>query len=66
MTPTDVKNHFKSLYRFRNETGMSAATLANWLKWGHVPINAQYRLQQITDGKLTVTVEQKHERKGSV
>lgn len=66
MTPTDVKNHFKSLYRFRKETGMSAATLANWLRWGHVPINAQYRLQQITDGKLTVADEKKHECKAGV
>lgn len=61
MTPTDVKNYFKSLYRFRKETGMSASTLANWLKWGYVPINAQYRLEQMTGGKLTVAEEQKHE-----
>lgn len=63
MTPAEVKNHFKSLYRFRKETGMSAATLANWLKWGYVPINAQYRLEQLTSGALTVTEGDVYERK---
>jgi len=52
MTPGDVKKYYKSNYNFNKKTGMSATTLANWLKWGFVPENAQYKLERITNGKL--------------
>ena len=50
--PEDVKKHYGSQYNFRKLTGMSASTLANWLKWGRVPEDAQYKLERITDGQL--------------
>ena len=31
---------------------MSANTLGNWLKWGYVPKDAQYKLDSITHGGL--------------
>jgi hypothetical protein len=52
MTPQDVKRFYSSTYKFRKETGMSASTLGNWLKWGFVPEDAQYKLERLTRGKL--------------
>lgn len=52
MTPADVKAYYGSQYKFHKETGMSPSTLANWLKWGRVPEDAQYKLERITNGKL--------------
>lgn len=52
MKPKDVYKYYGSQYRFRKETGMSATTLSNWLKWGFVPENAQYKLERITNGAL--------------
>lgn len=52
MKPEDVKRYYGSNYKFHKITKMSASTLANWLKWGFVPLNAQYRLEALTNGKL--------------
>lgn len=52
MKPEDVKKYYGSQYRFGKETGMSKTTLGNWLKWGFVPEDAQYRLERLTAGKL--------------
>lgn len=52
MKPKDVKAYYGSQYNFNKVTGMSAATLGNWLKWGYVPEDAQYKLERITKGKL--------------
>ena len=52
MKPEDVKTFYRSTYNFGKETGMSHSTLGNWLKWGFVPEDAQYKLERITKGKL--------------
>lgn len=52
MKPEDVKAFYGSQYNFRKQTSMSHSTLANWLKWGYVPENAQYKLERLTGGKL--------------
>jgi hypothetical protein len=52
MTPEDVKTYYRSQYNFRKVTGMSGNTLGNWLKWGRVPEDAQYKIERITGGKL--------------
>lgn len=52
MKPIEVKEYYGSLYRFRKDTGMAHSSLANWLNWGYVPIKSQYRLQELTNGKL--------------
>ena len=52
MTPEDVKKYYRSQYNFKKETGMSHTSLGNWLKWGFVPEDSQYRLERITKGKL--------------
>lgn len=52
MTPEDVKKYYGSQYMFKKKTGMSNSTLGNWLKWGYVPEDAQYKLERITNGEL--------------
>lgn len=50
--PEDVKKFYGSQYRFAKDTGMSKSTLGNWLKWGFVPEDAQYRVERLTGGRL--------------
>ena len=57
MTPDEVKEFYRSQYNFKKETGMSHRTLGNWLKWGYVPRDAQYKLETITGGKLKMRTE---------
>ncbi len=52
MTPDDVKKYYKSGYNFNKMTGMSANTFGNWLKWGYVPRDAQFKLETLSDGIL--------------
>lgn len=52
MKPQEVKDYYGTNYKFAKVTGMSASTLANWLKWGFIPEDAQYRLERITHGEL--------------
>jgi hypothetical protein len=52
VTPLDVKTYYRSQYNFQAKTGMSSATLGNWLKWGFVPEASQYKLERLTDGLL--------------
>ncbi len=52
MTPTDVKQLYKSGYVFNKQTKMSACSFHNWLKWGYVPEGSQLKLEKLTQGKL--------------
>ncbi len=52
MTPEDVKEFYRSQYNFKKVTGMSQATLHNWLRQGYVPKDAQYKLATISKGVL--------------
>jgi hypothetical protein len=52
MKPEDVLAKYGTLYNFRKETGMSASSLFNWLKWGFVPEASQYKIERMTHGKL--------------
>jgi hypothetical protein len=52
MKPAQVKEHFRSGYRFYKETGMSPANISNWMAWGFVPIASQFKLEEKTKGKL--------------
>lgn len=52
MKPKDVKQFYGSQYNFNKVTGMSQATLGNWLRWGYIPEDSQYRLERLTNGEL--------------
>jgi len=55
VTPQDVKEFYGNGYRLHKKTGMSAASLLNWIKWGYVPIQSQAKLQKLTEGALVAT-----------
>jgi hypothetical protein len=59
MKPEDVKKYYGSSYRFHKITGMSNATYCNWMKWGYVPRDAQYKLEAITKGALKADHEER-------
>lgn len=61
MTPEEVKKYYTSNYAFGLITGMSPSTLGNWLKWGFVPENAQYKLERLTKGELKTQWTKKDE-----
>lgn len=50
MKPEEILAYYGSKYKFNKETGFSANTLGNWLKWGFVPEESQYRLERVTKG----------------
>lgn len=52
MTPADVLSYYKSRRQFNIRTGMSPATLSNWIAWGFVPEHSQYKLERLTKGEL--------------
>lgn len=61
MKPKDVKDYYGSCYKFNKVTGMSHSTLSNWIKWGFVPENAQYKLERLTKGELKTEWTKKDE-----
>ncbi len=52
MTADDVKKYYGNSYKFMKRTGMSDATFRNWMRWGYVPENSQYKLERLTNGEL--------------
>ncbi|CAB4151888.1 DNA-binding transcriptional regulator Cro [uncultured Caudovirales phage] len=52
MTPNDVKKYYGNSYQFKKKTKMSDASFRNWMKWGFVPENSQYKLERLTNGCL--------------
>jgi hypothetical protein len=52
MNPVEVLTKYGSQYNFHKVTGMSQASLGNWLRWGYVPENSQYKLERLTNGEL--------------
>lgn len=54
MTITQLVKHYGSLYAVANVLGISRQVLTRWKKDNKVPILQQYRLEILTEGKLTV------------
>jgi len=61
MTPEDVYKYYGSRYNFAKKTGMSHSTLSNWMKWGYVPIESQYKVERLTKSALKVEWIEKNE-----
>ena len=57
MTTEEIRSFFGSTYKFHAATGMSRMTFNNWLTWGYVPFKAQFRLQELSKGKLVARLE---------
>lgn len=52
MKPEEVRKFYGSQCKFAKVTGMSKATLGNWLRWGYVPEASQYKLERLSKGGL--------------
>lgn len=53
----DVIDYFESSYRFSKETKSSPSTLTYWQRVGYVPLDAQLKLEKITNGKLSASLD---------
>ena len=61
MKPEDVRNLYKTCYRFRAHTKMSANSFTNWNKWGFIPFKSQKKLEKLTNGALKAVWEDRDE-----
>jgi hypothetical protein len=48
--PDEILSHYGSRRKFHKETGIAANSLSNWIKWGRVPKETQYKIERITKG----------------
>jgi hypothetical protein len=48
MTPQEVWDYFGNSYQFKKKTGISDASLRNWMSWGFIPENSQYKIERLT------------------
>lgn len=66
MTPQELKEYYKTGYRFYKETGISQSSFSNWLRWGYIPKGAQAQIQLLTGGALKLSEDtQRHDGKGT-
>jgi hypothetical protein len=54
MTVDDVLNYFGSGYAMHKEIGLSPSNIKNWLSYGYIPLQTQFKLQRLTNGGLKV------------
>lgn len=52
MKPSEVKNYYRNGYQFAKKTGISRQSFENWQRWGYIPIHSQFKIQELTEGKL--------------
>lgn len=57
MTIDEVYNHFSSWRQVIKQVGFAENTPRNWRKLGHIPANAQVRLERFTQGILKFRIE---------
>lgn len=54
MTVDDVLNYFGSGYAMHKEIGLSPSNIKNWLSYGYIPLQTQFKLERLTNGGLKV------------
>ncbi len=64
MTIEDVLRHFGTCYRVAKDVGFAQNTPRNWRKIGYIPIDAQARIQEFTNGILKLNFKDAHAYKG--
>lgn len=52
MTPIDVLTYFRTTKNFEKATGFSHASLIRWRQINEIPMDAQVKLEILTDGIL--------------
>jgi len=63
MTVEELKDYYKTGYRFEKSTKMTGNSFLNWMKWGYIPIESQFKIENYTDGQLRADI--KHARSDS-
>jgi hypothetical protein len=48
MTPQEVWDYYGNSYQFQKRTGMTSASLRNWVAWGRIPEASQYKIERLT------------------
>ncbi len=48
----EAVDYFGNMYRLAKECGISLSTPYSWRKRGYIPFESQYKIQEITNGKL--------------
>lgn len=57
MTYEELKNYYKTGYRFHKGTGMSQNSFLNWRRKGFIPIESQIKIQNITNFDLKANID---------
>ncbi len=57
MTLEELKKMFGNGNRFEIETKLSHVNWFNWFKRGYIPIESQRKLERITKGKLSASLD---------
>jgi ribosomal protein S12 methylthiotransferase accessory factor YcaO len=52
MNVTDVENYFENLNQLCLMLKLNRQNATNWRKRGHIPLVQQYRIAELTEGKL--------------
>lgn len=52
MKPKEVWDYYGNSYLFKKKTGMSDASLRNWMKWGYIPEGSQHKIERLSKGDL--------------
>jgi hypothetical protein len=57
MTIEEVRKYFKSGYRYNALTGGSGGSFLQWERKGYVPIKAQIKLEEFSNGALKASLD---------
>jgi len=57
MTVTEIVEFYGSKRNFARQTGMSINSLFNWQRWGFIPLPSQAKIEQLTNGKLKLSMK---------
>ena len=49
----ELKDKYRTGYKFQQETGISNVNYENWRKRGYIPIKSQMKIEFLTNGELT-------------
>jgi hypothetical protein len=52
MNLEEVKNYFGNLHRACTELNLVGQNMTQWKKKGYIPLLQQYRIAELTEGKL--------------
>ncbi len=57
MTVEEIRAFYGSAKKFIKVTGIRQTNFYNWRTWGYIPYKAQFKIQELTEGKLVARLE---------